>query len=247
MMQTVGKTLSVKESARLCGVGRGTINYWIQKKKLYAKRSGRSYSIPINELLHFLKSTGRNIPHELRTVDLQGPIFRSFQPCWEYWDGRDHARGCQNCTVFVNKFEICIATNESSRSHCNTACHECQFYLDVYLPRVQLVHQITLPSAVYKGLYIWAGNRQFAELCGVQERDLPGMGIERIIHPKSLPSVITNIKNRALGDPEVPSTYIVFFNNKRHGKIKAKIGVYPLQEPPGANLVMVEEEAVSAD
>ena len=53
---TVEQTFSVPEAARISGVGRGTINYWIKKKKIGAHRNGRNYSIPAAELTRFLIS-----------------------------------------------------------------------------------------------------------------------------------------------------------------------------------------------
>lgn len=241
-MEIDEKILSSTEVAKLCGVSRGTINYWILNKKLYAKRSVRNYSIPVKDLLLFLKSSRREIPHELQNNNFERPIFRSSQHCWEYWKGNNHANGCENCVVLTNKLDICFTANESSRFHCDTRCNECQYYIKTYLPRLQIIHQIEFPAAIYKDLYLWGGNKNFAELCEVQERDLPGMGIEQIVHPDSLAMVISNIKNRALGDPKVPSAYSIFINNTKCGKLKVNISVYPLKDPFKAKLVLMETE-----
>jgi len=239
-MITNEKTLSVSETARLCDVSRGTINYWIKAKKLHAKRSGRNYSIPVNELLLFLKSSKKEIPHELKNTYFQRPLFRSFLPCWEYWHGKDHGPGCKDCVVYINKLETCFTAKESSRFQCDSTCAECQYYLEVYLPKIQFVNQFNLPAVIYKDLYVWAGNNQFSELFEVQKSDLPGMGIEQLIHPDSLSKVISIIKHRALGDQDVPKTYSIYLNNRKHGKLKVTIAVYSLKEPLDTYLVFVE-------
>ncbi len=71
------KTVSVPGAATLIGITRSTVNHWINTKKLYAKRSGRNYSVPVKDLLLFLKSTGRKIHDELAGEDTQGPNFHT--------------------------------------------------------------------------------------------------------------------------------------------------------------------------
>ena len=58
------KTLSVSQAAALCGVGRTTVGYWIRSKKLQAHRVVRNYSILVEDLLFFLKSSGQKTPLE---------------------------------------------------------------------------------------------------------------------------------------------------------------------------------------
>ncbi len=113
-------------------------------------------------------------------------------------------------------------------------------YRETFLPRIQFIHQINLAAAVCRDLVFWAGNRKFAELCEVQERDLIGMGIECVVHPDSIEAVIKDAKKRAMGDPEVPRTYSLFVKNRQNGKMKVRLGVCPLNEPSGANFIFVE-------
>lgn len=233
-------TLSVQQAAVLCGLSRGTINYWIRTKKLYARRSGRNYSIPVEGLIQYLKSAGRKIPSELKYDVCQGRMFASIQPCWEYWSQRNCSQACRECVVCINKLDPCFTARAHSRLNCSATCHECQYYRDIYRPRSHFIHQIDLPAAIVKDLYIWGGNRKFSELCEVQEKDLIGMGIEVLVHPDSLPIVISNIKKRALGDPTVPRRYNVFLNNSKHEKLGVDITVCPLKEPLGTNLIVAE-------
>jgi len=242
IMKKEEKTLSVPECAALCGVCRATINNWINTKKLYARRSGKNYSISVGEILFFLKSKGRDIPDELKNDYFQGQIYRGFQHCWEYWKGYDQGQNCKTCIVFLNKLDVCFTVKTSSRFHCETKCYECQYYLETYLPRIHFIHQIDLPAAIYMDLYFWSGNSSWAYLCEVQAKDLIGMGIEKIIYPDSLPIMISNIKYRALGNPEVPKSHSIFLNNSKHGKLKVKIAIYPLREPSGTNLLLAENE-----
>ena len=236
------RMISSTEAAALCGVSRGTINYWIQNKKLYANRSGRNYSIPVKELILFLKSTRREIPLALKINEFRGPIFRNLQHCWEYWKGSDHGDKCTRCVVFTNNLEVCFSSKKSMRFQCDTTCTECQYYLEIIRPRIQILQQIDFPAAIYKDLYFWSGNKKFAEMCEVREKDMPGMGIEQIIHPDSLPRVISNMRNNVLAESKVPRSYSIFINNKKYGKLKVQIAFYPFKEPPGTNLILAEPE-----
>jgi len=239
-MTTQKKALSVSEVAALCNVGRGTVNYWIRSKKLSPSRIGRNYSISLEELFFFLKSTGREIPTDLVNGNLQSPFFRTVQNCWQYFQGRGGKPNCEDCMVFKNQLNVCFIANNGTPSHCEKACDECPYYLETYLPRIQFIHQIDLPAAVYKDLYFWGGNRRFAELCELPERDLVGKGIEQVVHPDSLETVISNVKKRDLGDPNVPIICSVFLKNRQNRKLKVRVGVCPLREPSGANFVFVE-------
>ena len=180
--------------------------------------------------------------NKLKKGDFKGSIFKSLQCCWEYWEGHDRMRGCEGCVVFLKRLDVCFTAKINGRFHCNTVCNECHYYLETYLPRMHFIHQIDVPAAIYRDLYFWSGNSSWADLCEVQERNLLGMGIERVVHPDSLPIVISSIKNAVLGDPDAPRSCSIFLNNRKHGKLKARIAVYPLSEPSGTNLVLAEHE-----
>jgi len=238
-MSAPEKALSVTEAAVLCGVGCTTIGYWIRSRKLHANRAGRKkYSIPVEELLFFLKSTGQKIPHQLAGKNSMGPFFRSFQNCWLYWHGSTHNKYCRKCMVFKNHFNVCFAARGSGSLRCPDECDECRYYQEIYLPRIQFIHQIDLPAAVYMDLCFWGGNRKWAELCEVQEKELIGMGIENVVHPDSLETVISDTKRRAMGDPEVPRTYTIFLKNNQNGKLRVCASLYPLRKPAGTFLVL---------
>lgn len=236
------RILSTVQAAALCGVPRSTLSYWIRTNKLHAERTGKKYSIRAHDMVCFLKSTGRNIPHGLAGEDSEAPIFRTIPNCWDYWKAAHNGRNCKACVVFTNQLEVCFTAKETSHLHCQQACGQCQYYLNAYLPRIQFIHQIDFPATVYKGLHVWAGNRSFAGLCGVERKDLPGMGIERLVHKDSLETVISVIKKRALGDSQVPRTYSVFFKNAEHGKLRVRVSAYPLSEPQGTKLVLFDTD-----
>ena len=235
------KTLSVAKAANLLGISRGTINYWIRTNKIHANRSGKNYSMPVGDLLLYLKSSGRDIPPELEPYDFKEPIFKSFQYCWEYWNGSDHGQKCKDCVAFVNQLDTCFITKESSRLNCGIECHKCNYYRDMFLPRIHFIYQIKFPAAVYKGMYFFAGNTKWAQLCEVSEKDLPGMGIETIIHPDSLEELISNIKNGELGEI-VPITKNVFLKSKTREKLRVSILNFPLNEPSGAFIILAKPE-----
>jgi excisionase family DNA binding protein len=231
------KLLSVSRAATLCGVGRTTVGYWIRSKKLHATRTGRNYSIAVEDLLYFLKTSGQKIPSGLLEYDCCRPIFKSFQNCWQYWNGSEHGRKCQDCIAFRNQLEACFTIKDSGLLGCSE-CSDCQYYIDTYLHRIQFVHQIDMPAAVFKGLYLWGGNSQCAEICSVQMKDLVGMGIERIVHADSLPKVIESLRKLALGKPETKEDCSIWVKNYRQRSIKIRVSVYPLSEPGTAFLAL---------
>ena len=234
------KSLSVAQAALLCGVGRTTVGYWIRSKKLRANRIGRNYSIPVQDLLYFLKSSGQEIPSELQDENLRGPIFKSFQHCWEYWQGREPARNCEACVAFKRRVEVCFTAKNIKASKCSKECDLCQYYVEIFLPKIHFVNQINTPAAVIKDLYFWCGNSKWARLCGVRKKDLIGLGIEEIVHPSSLETMISRAKRRSLGDFEIPEKFILNLKNRQTGKVAILVSVYPLSEPEGPFLILVE-------
>jgi len=241
---TPPKTLSVTQAANLLGIGRTTVGYWIRTKKLHADRVGRNYTISVDALGFFLKSNGHTIPPELADAHLSGPFFRNFQPCWQYWQESGHDRNCENCVSFKNQRDLCFTTRNSGSLQCPHSCNECKYYQEIYLPRIQLIYQFDLPAALLRDFSFWGGNAKWAELCGVSERDLIGLGIESVIHPESLETVISDVKKRNFGHPEVPRTYSVFLKNielcKDGDKLAVIISLYPLRDPAGTLLVLAE-------
>lgn len=243
-MEMIGKEqlLSVSQVAALCGVGHSTVGYWVRTHKLRANRVGNQYSIPVEELLLYLKSKGQEIPDGLAGVDSQVPDSRIFQNCWQYFDGASEAHDCNNCIVFKNRVGTCFTGKEIGSLECPTDCPDCNYYVKTYLPKIQFIRQISSPAAISKGLYLWGGNNAWAELCGVDERDLPGMGIEQVFHADSLEMIIAGIKKRTLGDPSVTKSYSTFFKNDEIGKIAVRISVYGLNDPDDALLILGEPE-----
>ena len=100
--------LSVPEAAAHCGVSRSTVNNWIQAKRLFARRSGKNYSVPIADLLVLLRSTGKPVPSDLARAERDRARIGSFRHCWEYWEGREQDRACGDCAVYVNRLAICF-------------------------------------------------------------------------------------------------------------------------------------------
>jgi excisionase family DNA binding protein len=239
-MSSSKKSLSVSATARLCGVSRGTVGYWIRSRKLNAARLGRNYSIPAAELFSFLKSAGQKIPDDLTRMGVQEPCFRSVLDCWQFWRGIGEGQHCEGCIVLENQVDVCFTARGCKHTCCTRICHACRYYLEFYLPRIQFIHQVATPAAVYRDLCFWGGNASFAELCQLQGNELIGLGIERVFHADSLEALVANAKRRALGDPGVPKTYKAFLKNSRSGKLEVRIGDYPLSEPPGAGLLIAE-------
>jgi excisionase family DNA binding protein len=223
--------LTVTDVAGLCGLDRNKVGYWVRSGKLHARRSGKKYLIPHEELLFFLKSSGLKVPDPLTHDGTTGPVFRMFQNCWEYWQGNVKQEECNSCVAFRNHWSVCFTTRESDPTKCLKVCHECAYYLETYVPRIGFIHQFDCAAAVYKDLVLWGVNREFSGLFQNDERDFIGMGIERVLHPDSLESLIRLEKRGALGDHSVPMRFPAHLKSGSRGKVEAFLSVYPLHEP----------------
>jgi excisionase family DNA binding protein len=236
------KTVSVTQAAALCGVGRTTVGYWIRSKKLCASRTGKKYEIPVQDLLYFLKAKGQEIPVQLEKQNLNEPVFRTFQNCWRYYQDNSHGLNCEQCIAFKNKLQVCFSARNSGTLSCLGHCETCRYYQDTYYPRLQFIHQFDTPAAVVKDLYFWAGNLEMARLCGIDQKGLVGMGVEQVVHPRSLECVISGAKKKALGDPEIPTEGVIYIKNSQLEHLKVKLSVFLLKEPQGAFLVLAAPE-----
>ena len=127
-----------------------------------------------------------------------------------------------------------------SVNRCPENCYGCHYFCEYYGPCVAFVYQIEKPAAVYKDLYVWSGNKAWADLCGTDVERLIGVGIEEIIHPDSLKMVISYDKRRQQGDPTVPDRYQVFFGDKSGRKIEVSLAISPLIRPSGTWLAVAE-------
>ena len=243
-MAHMEKMLSVSQVASLCGVGHSTVGYWVRQNKLRAHRVGKQYLVPAEALVLYLNSKEREIPDALAGVDTQLPDTRAFPNCWQYFRGAPDRHNCNNCLVSKNRVEICFTGKETGSPRCPADCPDCKYYMETYLPKIQFTHRISSPAAISKGFYIWGGNRLFAKLCGVDEKDLPGMGVEQVFHPDSLEMIISDIKKRSLGDPSVNKSYSVFFKNHERGKIAAEISIYGLDDPPEGLLILANQSSI---
>ena len=236
--------LSVSQVAALCGVGHSTVGYWVRQNKLRAHRVGKQYTIPAEALVLYLNSKGQEIPDVLAGVDAQLPDTSAFLSCRQYFKGSADRHDCDNCLVFKNRVEICFTGKETGSPQYPTDCPDCKYYIETFLPKIRFIHRISSPAAISQGFYLWGGNRLFAKLCGVDEKDLPGMGIEQIFHSDSLEMIIAGIKKRSLGHPSVTKSYSVFFKNHEKGKIDAEISVYGLEDPPEGLLILANQSTI---
>ena len=243
-MAHMEKMLSVSQVASLCGVGHSTVGYWVRQNKLHAHRVGKQYMVPAEALVLYLNSKGQEIPDALAGVDTQHPDNKAFPNCWQYFRGAADRHDCNHCLVFKNRVDICFTGKEAGSPPCPTDCPNCKYYMETYLPKVQFIQRISSPAVISKGFYIWGGNRLFAKLCGVDEMDLPGMGIEQIFHPDSLEMIIVGIKKRSLRDSSVTKSYSVFFKNHEKGKIAAQISFYGLDDPPEGVLIIANQSSI---
>lgn len=236
-MAAAKNTITVSQVAALCSVGRTTVGYWIRSKQLHATRVRRNYTIAIADLLYFLQNTRREIPFELLDGNRNGPFFRSFQNCWQYWKGTAHGARCSDCIAYKKQLQECFTVPNDDLLECSDCC-DCRYYHETYLSRIQFVHQINLPAAVLKDFHLLGGNGLCADLCGVQQHELVGMGIENIIHPESLPRVINTVRKLALGESEVNEVCRITIRNNDKCDASLRVSIYPLREPAMAFLVL---------
>lgn len=231
------KHVSVTQAAVICGVGRTTIGYWIRSGKVRATRVGHNYAIPAAELIYYLKSSGQRIPKELLDYGSDFRYFRPYYNCWEYHRGTSHGKHCRDCLVHARQIAPCFTVRESVGAACNESCVECRFYGDIYLPRLQMVHQFQQPAAIVKQLDIWAGNKALANVCGVNMGDLIGVGVERVIHKESLTFAISEFKRLGMNASAEAQEYAIKLKGA-DGPLDFRISVHPLNEPERAFLLL---------
>lgn len=242
-MTNIVENLTPTEIAAICGVGHSTVRYWIRSGKLRAKRRGRNYEIPKDELLFYLETSGHEIPDRLQSEGEPStlPRFRPTRPCWEFFQREIRDQDCQSCPVHTNHLEVCFSVKRYSPAVCNGRdCRKCRYYLETYLPRIQFIHQIDLPAAVYGDFFIYAANRKMLDLCGLSDVGEIGKGLEEVVDPEFLPIAISHAKRRLAGDPKLPRSYRVPIKNSSHGRVEASVTMFPLSDPKGAFLVLGE-------
>ena len=238
-MQQNNNYYSVSECASLCGVGRGTVHYWIKTQKLHADRSGKSYKVHAQEILLFIKNSNRPLPKELSELISPAPLFGATRMCWDYKhsDAEGSSR-CRDCVVYKRKIDICFAARNSSRIKCGESCNSCKFYQQFFFPRIHFIHQIDMPALITRDLYILSGNWLFAEKCGLNTDEIPGMGIEQIVHRDSLRRIMGIIRKKNIGDKNIPKQYTIYIKALNSIKTHVDISVYPLKDPKYSTLII---------
>jgi hypothetical protein len=236
------KRLSVIDISEICGVARSTVSYWIAKGRLPAQLLGKRHMVSVEDLAAFLESRGKPLPQTL-LESLGGMCSQAMRPirkCWDFWAGDEHGQNCQSCRVFHHQLAECFTARGTPGQRCPVQCHECPFFCEFYVPRISFVHQIGRPAAIYKDLCLWAGNGEWAALCGVEVDGLVGTGIEEYIHSDSLTSVISWSKRLSLGDNAVPFGCRAFFSGRNGEKVEAFLSISPLKMPSGTVLALAE-------
>ena len=198
--------------------------------------------VSIDDLVIFLKSEGRPIHQDIlqRMEGTNSQAFPSFLRCWEYWRDDSHGKRCQECNVFRRQISECFTAAGSRNRNCPSDCRECGYFVGFYEPEMAFIHQIDKPASIYKGLYLWSGNTQWAELCGVDIARLAGMGVEEFIHPESLKIFISYNKRRSQGDETVPDRFLVGLSQKNGDRRQAYLTISPLKRPANTWLVVAE-------
>lgn len=241
-MNPILKTLSVREVATLCGVNRNTVGYWCRSGKIQAHRVGKKYLIPIKDLRLFLESTGRDVPEGLYLENPSARIFKTIAPCWEYFQETPHGEKCQDCRIYKKRLDVCFISRSFRISNCSEGCYECNYFRDIYLPRIQMVHQIAIPAFIYKDFHFWGGNKGGAELCGLEVDEILGMGMEKLIHRDSLEFLLHEFRMLDLNELESSSTFPIYLKNGNREKIRVEAIFSPLNDPEEAWLVLANRK-----
>jgi excisionase family DNA binding protein len=223
------ETISAPEAAKLCGVSRSTIGNWIQAKRLFARRSGRVYTIQKIDLLLFIEAMGKSIPEELENEKFTQPLFRSFQHCWEFYGGHHHGGSYNACVASKRRLAVCFIARNNRRFQCPESCHACRYYQKTFFPRSRLILQLGIPAAVCQGLYFGERTTDLQKPAGIPPEAFVGMDIEAVIHPESLGTVISLLKKREIGE-DLPRPAPVSVKTETD---RRKAGVEPLDFPPG--------------
>jgi excisionase family DNA binding protein/PAS domain S-box-containing protein len=233
------EALTTHQVADICGVNRTTVGYWVRTGKIQAQRTGKLYKIPIADLRLYLESIGKAIPEALSQEDNQHLDFPTIRTCWDFFE-KNRAEGrCKRCAIFKNN-EPCFTYREVGSACCTGICIACEYYEKYYRSRIRFIHQIGLPAAIIKGLFIWGGNRPSEELFGFELGEAIGLGIERVVHPDSLEMVISFAKRRTMGDQSTPNYYRAKIKTKNNEKKTVQLLVTPLDEPKGTFLVLFD-------
>ena len=107
---------------------------------------------------------------------------------------------------------------------------------------MSFIDQIKNPAAIYKDLYIWSANRAWAEMCGVNTKNLIGAGAEEFIHPESLKNIINYDKKIRMGGSSEVFRFDLFFSTRNNKKIRTDLSISPLKSPDGTWLAVVEKQ-----
>lgn len=245
-MRQQAQMLSVINIAEICGVARSTVSYWIAEKALPANRIGKKHMISAEDLIIFLESDGRPVPQVLleNIGGIYSRPFRPFQNCWDYWAKDSHGEKCRECRVYNHRLRECFIVKGYQRHLCPIHCSECRYFHEYYGPRMAFIYQMEIPAAIYKDLYLWSGNKAWADLCGVDIEQLIGAGVEEFIHPDSLKIIVNYNKKIQQGVTSGVFRYNVFFETNNGGKIRANLSISPLIRPSGTWLALAEKRAV---
>ena len=248
-MENHYKNLSVLDISEICAVARSTVSCWIAKKALPAHRFGKKYFVSSEDLILFLKFTSRPVPQVLLEQLGSGypPVFRRLKKCWEYWQNEVETLKCNHCAVFKHHIPECFTVKNNKHSTCNKECHKCKYFAEYYWPRVAFVHQLQKPAAVYKDFCLWTGNKDWADLCGVNVERLIGAGMEEFIHTDSLKTMINYNKRLHQGDSTLPGIFKMFLNDQKGGKVEVSLFIIPLSNPMDTCLIIGEERRPSKE
>ncbi len=235
------RMLSVLDISQICDVARSTASYWITNKGLSAQRSGNKFLVCIKDLIFFLETIGRPVPQTL--LENNGGVssypFKTFRNCWEYWQNDRHGENCVSCSVCNYQVSECF-TLKTNKKKCSVNCSVCRYYYEHYTQYTAFIHQLPMPAAVLKDMYIWSGNSAWSELCGIDMERLIGIGIEEIVHPESIKTIINFNKKIKQEENREFFKSRIFFEGSNGKKVEVVLGMACLNQPRGAYFAVSE-------
>jgi hypothetical protein len=162
------------------------------------------------------------------------------QPCCRSVQTEATGNHCIECPVYKRGVEPCFTYRAGSTTCSPDKCRDCAFYRNVIYPWIKFIHQLEMPAAVYKDLFLWGATSHFESLCELTKGQAIGYGSECLVHPDSMEMVISFAKGRSLGHQQIPKHYESTFKTKENGLRNVSITIVPSIEPLGTFLVIAD-------
>ncbi|NLA75232.1 MAG: hypothetical protein GX846_07170 [Deltaproteobacteria bacterium] len=129
---------------------------------------------------------------------------------------------------------------KNSGTRCNIECARCRYFYEHYTQYISFIHQMSMPVAIFRDMYIWSGNRAWADMCNVDPDILIGMGVEEIIHPESIRVIIDFNKRLQQGNSSMILKSQIRLESGNGKEIRVNLTITPLKQPERACFAVAE-------